>query len=148
MLFNRLFRTKARVSRVDFCRYKTRWNLVPGKGVEIQLHHIARGKNTAIILPFDLLKGLPEFQDENKRFSNELLSECNILLEIQKTSAYDRRKAYIEKKKKGLAGTGEDLEKKKKQWEKTKNILMKKRKKRLEMRNKLLSKKGPMLKRR
>lgn len=105
-IFNRIFRTKANVSRVEICRYMPRHGVIPERGVEIQLHHVVRGGNMAVILPLKVIKELPVFWDENNRFSNELLSGCNLLLEIQKTGRYTKKKAEIKKRKMMLAKSG------------------------------------------
>ena len=98
-VFNRVFRTKANVSRVEICRYMPRHGMIPEKGVEIQLHHVVRGRNLPVILPLKIIRELPEFWDENNRFSKDLLLGCNILLEIQKTGNYNKKKAEIERRK-------------------------------------------------
>ena len=100
--FNRVFRTKARISKVGVCRYKPESGIVPERGVEIQLHHIVRGRNFSIILPLSVMKQLPEFWDESGRFSTDLLASCNISLEIQKRKQYKKKKAEIEKRKKEI----------------------------------------------
>lgn len=105
-IFNRIFRTKSNISRVEICRYKPRFGIAPQHGVEIQLHHIIRGRNLVVILPLNVVEQLPGFRDENNRFSKDLLSGCNFLLEIQKTASYNQKKADIERKKKELAKAG------------------------------------------
>ena len=105
-IFNRIFRTKSHISRVEICKYKLRYGLAPEEGVEIQIHHVVRGRNISIILPLSVMKQLPQFWDESNRFSRDLLSGCNILLEVQKPSLYTKKKADIEKKKKELAEIG------------------------------------------
>ncbi len=105
-IFNRIFRTRANISRVEICRYIPRHGLLSEKGVEIQLHHVVRGGNLPVILPLRVVKEIPGLWDENNRFSNELLSGCNLLLEIQKTSRYNRKRAEIKKRKKELAAAG------------------------------------------
>lgn len=110
-VFNRIFRTKAHISNVGICRYKPRSGVVPERGVEIQLRHVIRGRNFTIILPFSVMRELPQFWDESNRFSTDLMSGCNILLEIQKTTSYRQKKDQVEKKKKELELAGISTEK-------------------------------------
>jgi|TARA_B100002003_G_C14094175_1_gene526281 hypothetical protein len=129
-VFNRLFRTKSNISKVELCRFKDPSTPFSEKGILLKLRHVFRGKNFPIIIPTWALQGMEEFYDANGKFSLEMVEGCNVLLEIQKSSTYGakRRQVSSMKKKMGIKGEVVDERKARKEFGRKQEELKRKQK--------------------
>lgn len=102
-VFNRLFRTKAKISKAEKCLYGS--NLWTKNGIELQLLHFGiKGKNFSIVIPIWAFDGIKEFQGPDGKTSLDLIQGCNVLFEIQSSSAYkaNKRRLQVQSKIPGI----------------------------------------------